>query len=354
MVFPSLLGASRLESPFINAPQQKKHKEKIMKKMSVRVKNMSVMFSLVTFLCVCAPGLAFGLTWESLDPMPTARDYLSVVAADGLLYGIGGNNGIFVTSAVEAYDPVTNSWTFKTPINIEVSGAAAGVINNNIYVVGGIYVPYSLRIYDIANDVWNQGLPAPVAPFTNYAGVVDGIMYVQLSDSTSFYAYDAANNTWEQKADAPEVHNGAGAGVIDGKLYVAGGNSNHLDAYDPATNTWTSKASMSTYRNAMAAGVWNGHLYVAGGADSSGKPLSSVEVYDPITDTWAYDSDMLTARYGLGGAFIDGNFYALGGNDGSVYFNILEAGAVPLPGAVWLLGTGLMGRGALGWRGKRG
>ena len=61
--------------------------------MKIWAKKMLIMFPLLTLLCVSAPGMAFGLTWATLSPMPTARERLTVVAEDGLLYAIGGFGG---------------------------------------------------------------------------------------------------------------------------------------------------------------------------------------------------------------------------------------------------------------------
>ena len=50
--------------------------------------------------------------------MPTARGQLAAAAAEGVLYVVGGDltgGGGTVQSALEAYDPLTNSWTIKTP-----------------------------------------------------------------------------------------------------------------------------------------------------------------------------------------------------------------------------------------------
>ena len=111
--------------------------------------------------------------------------------------------------------PGGGSWTTKAPMPTARAGAAAGVINGVVYVVGG-------------SD--NAGSAA---------------------SKTANEAYDPATDTWVAKAPDP-IQNGAGvgvafagAGVIAGKLYVVGGcvfsdcrpgNTNILEIYDPVAN----------------------------------------------------------------------------------------------------------------------
>jgi hypothetical protein len=55
--------------------------------------------------------------WKSLAPMPTARERLSLVAAGGYLYAIGGDNQIGASlTTVERYDPRTNKWRTMNPM----------------------------------------------------------------------------------------------------------------------------------------------------------------------------------------------------------------------------------------------
>ena len=76
-------------------------------------------------------------TWTTKAPMPTARYTLGVGVVDGIIYAIGGANGTAASTYVEAYDPVTNSWTTKTSMPTARNALVIGVVNGKIYAIGG-------------------------------------------------------------------------------------------------------------------------------------------------------------------------------------------------------------------------
>src|SRR6266851_1474606 len=51
--------------------------------------------------------------WTTKASMPTERGLLGVAAINGILYAVGGLNRNGILATVEAYDPVTNTWTAK-------------------------------------------------------------------------------------------------------------------------------------------------------------------------------------------------------------------------------------------------
>src|SRR3990172_1156732 len=118
---------------------------------------------------------------------------------------------LFVAAASEfAYG---GTWSTKTSMPAARSVAAAGVINEVLYVAGG------------------------------HDGTTGG--------TTTLQAYNPTTDTWNTLASMPgRRYNGDGAGVINGKLYVAGGwnypdsvlPQSQLFVYDPASNSWSSKA----------------------------------------------------------------------------------------------------------------
>jgi N-acetylneuraminic acid mutarotase len=226
---------------------------------------------------------AQGHIWVTKTPMPTARCHPSVGVIDNKLYVAGGILPDDSTSfmGLEVYDPVTDSWTNRQPMQNTLYGTATGVIGGKLYVAGG-GSPWgninALRIYEPVTDTWSIGAPMPQAGSAL-----------------------------------------AGA-VIGGKLYVVGGANpsntavvNTLYVYDPATDTWTTKAPMPTARAWPGAGVINGKLYVIGGTTTGENGVDTVEAYDPETETWSTKAHLLTARQGPGIAVVGGTLYALGG-----------------------------------------
>src|SRR5690349_11685396 len=137
-------------------------------------------------------------TWLIRAHMPTKRiDLASATvtnsAGQSIVYAIGGRaeNGL-PSEKVTAYNVATNTWTFRRPLPLHLTGTnGAGVIDGKIYVSGG----YS-------QVVWQGDWP-----------------------TNSLYMYDPVRNTWTRKSDMPgSDESGPGGygvtGVIAGKLYV--------------------------------------------------------------------------------------------------------------------------------------
>jgi PKD repeat protein len=85
-------------------------------------------------------------TWSAKAEIPTPRQELTTDAVNGKIYAIGGGespnienyNGIEVYSTVEEYDPLTNTWTTGDPMPVKKWGHSSCTIDSKIYVIGGL------------------------------------------------------------------------------------------------------------------------------------------------------------------------------------------------------------------------
>ena len=207
-------------------------------------------------------------TWETKKPMPTARDWVEANVVNGKIYVIGGVHDDYYryvhTPVNEVYDPSTDSWTLKKPAPIGVIKGASAVVDNKIYIMGGVGDNETLnlisnQIYDTETDTWSFGASLPTAMWYTAAGATTGVM-------------------------APK------------RIYVMGGGTtkvtNVVNVYDPALDNW-SALTMPTNRTGHAIAVVNDTLYVMGGGvgwhggepptPGSGWTLTSkVEQYTPF------------------------------------------------------------------------
>src|SRR3989442_9875542 len=76
------------------------------------------------FLGAVGPGV-----WTTKAPMPTPRTGLAAGVVNGILYAVGGNDGVSFLGTDEAYDPTTNTRTTTAPIPTEQPAVAAEVEN---------------------------------------------------------------------------------------------------------------------------------------------------------------------------------------------------------------------------------
>jgi N-acetylneuraminic acid mutarotase len=72
--------------------------------------------------------------WQTLAPMPSARQEVSTAVFNGRIYVIAGFTSAGAsTSTVEAYNPASNTWFSAGPIPILNNH------NNAAFVVGALY-----------------------------------------------------------------------------------------------------------------------------------------------------------------------------------------------------------------------
>jgi len=193
-------------------------------------------------------------TWETLEPMPTARAHLDANVVGDKIYLIDGSAWPFGQSAGglnEVYDPSTDSWSTKSPMPIGVDYYTSTVVDNKIYVIddGFSETPISTQIYDPENDSWSDGKRLPTATFLAAVGATTGVL-------------------------APK------------RIYVFGGSEgdnvaiNLTQVYDPETDLWTTGSPMPTPRWFLEVAVVNDELYAIGGYNGY-TPLAVNEKYTP-------------------------------------------------------------------------
>jgi hypothetical protein len=227
---------------------------------------------------------------------------------ESIVYLIGGSssdNG-FTGYAIQAYNAVTNTWTYTHTGTDVFNTNGVGKIGSRLYFSGGFdYGSGSLAAhnvlwaYDYTNDRLIRKAGMPVYSGDGVTGVINGKLYVLPGTCSGdnypspgfcaqepirkLYRYDPGTNTWATKASAPHFHKHGAAGVINNKLYVAAGLHDFdpvadLDVYDPATNTWKTLAPFPGGGGSATGAVIQGQLFVV----ASGKAYA----YDPATNQW--------------------------------------------------------------------
>jgi N-acetylneuraminic acid mutarotase len=317
------------------------------------LKMSSVLFS-IGFLSFTGTRAAFGQgTWVEKAPMPAPIIAASAATISGTMYVAGGNGGtpgisIIPEASLYAYNPLSDSWTNLAPMpGPRYGGSGAGVISNQLYIVGGWTTSpplpnNNLWVYDPVANAWTAKASFPHLTASGACGVINGLLYVTSPnngysepDQTELWLYNPVSNTWTAEASSPIAHVAPAAGVIGGKFYVAGGSSQgswtaELDVYDPASNTWTTNAPMPIALAECASAVLDGKLYVIGGYNASVQAVSTVEVFDPVAGTWTTETPMPTARVGASASAVNGVIYVVGGYNGSVNVATNEA-FIPSP-----------------------
>jgi hypothetical protein len=177
-------------------------------------------------------------SWTRRIRMPTARVGLVAAKVNGIIYALGGRDGVALQK-IEAYDPNTNTlvpWIPRAPLPAarELPNGAA-VINGKIYVAGGLTAlgpTRSLYLYNAASNSWSTKASMPIRSHGGAAAAIDGKLWVIATpageggfytNETRLFRYDPATDTWSEREPAPHHHHRAAVGVINGKIYVAGG-----------------------------------------------------------------------------------------------------------------------------------
>ncbi len=226
---------------------------------------------------------------------------------------------------------VHNSWRSGAAMPTAVYNPATGVLNNEVYVVGGNTTTQTaaVQIYNPVTNSWSTGVSLPIATANAPAAVVDGVLYViggyTTAVTNAVWAYDPKTKTWSGKAAMSTARDGAVAVMDKNIIYVAGGYNGStfiatVESYNPATDTWKEEAPMLGSKDLPVAGLIGSTIVVADGAIASGEITGDTEGYNATTNTWTTLATDPTARTGACGAVISSRLYDAGGyinNDGA-------------------------------------
>jgi hypothetical protein len=272
-------------------------------------------------------------------PMPTSRYAFTSDVVNNKIYVIGGHERHY--NLVEEYDPATNVWSTKTPSNSPHAGHASCIINGQIYVFGGGIdkeIVTDVEAYNPLTDSWTKKAPIPLdsgAPVSlNACAVVNGNAYLMGGQSTVEPArvaeYDPVADSWRLTNSVRQEYGGEALSLnsliyfIGGCEFRSAGQCDHprdlLQSYDPAADAWTDHHPMLIPHTHHCAALLDGKIYVMGGGDMAARAVNEatlvdkhLEVYDPATDTWAAlpGLPMLDGLVNVGCNAVNGKIYII-------------------------------------------
>lgn len=212
-------------------------------------------------------------------------------------------------------------WESQTAIPYVLHDHGAGVIGDNLYLVGGIKNSTSTTLSDsttdcikfnLSNQTWSTCASMPAKKNRPSVCVHNGKLYVLHcmdcgeSDNKhlNWYCYTPETDSWELEytwSEATTCFNPDACVVVGDYIYILGGNDNvgasqshipskHCYKYNVLTKELTQIADMSIGHGAGSAAVVGNKIYISGGGyyntRSDYGTTQVLECYDTITGTW--------------------------------------------------------------------
>lgn len=245
-------------------------------------------------------------SWTIKPSMPTPRAYFGIAAVENKIYCIGGivdaekeEIGSFmhtfsVDSTVnEVYDTSSETWETKSSMPTSEARFEANVVNGKIYAIGSQFT----YVYDPVTDSWTEKTPFPARVSDSWwnspvsTAVGDKIFVTgEFRTGQRLFVYNTLNDSWSEiVTDVFEAGIGIGAMVgirASERVYVLGLINWNYDqvnqAYDPLTDNWTSAAPNPIDQRDFGCAVLNDVMYVIGGYVDSGEVTADNQAYHPI------------------------------------------------------------------------
>jgi N-acetylneuraminic acid mutarotase len=153
------------------------------------------------------------------------------------IYVAGGSSPLGSVNC-EVYDPATNTWTALASMSVPRHHTGGGFVGGKFYVVGGrtANTPNTVNLtaveaYDPQSNTWEQRAPMPTGRSGIAVAAFNGELFVFGGETVAegvynaVEAYNPVNNTWRAETSMPEARHGIFAAVIGNKVYIPGGGS---------------------------------------------------------------------------------------------------------------------------------
>ncbi len=233
---------------------------------------------------------------------------LDVVWTGSKMIVWGGYDGSATLDTGGQYDPVSDTWTATSMVNVPMARNAHSMVwtGTEMLVWSGYTGSVALNSgarYNPSTDTWlamnSTGAPSarysPRAVWTGTEMIAWGGYSPTLGHLNTGGRYNPSTNTWQatSMSGVPGIRSHfamvwtGSEMVLWGGTYNIGQNYNTGGRYDPVTNTWTTTAtSGAPVARHSVTGIWTGtEMIVWGGWDHT-KALDSGGRYNPSTNSW--------------------------------------------------------------------
>jgi non-specific serine/threonine protein kinase len=281
-----------------------------------------------------------GTAWKRVSDLPTPREHLGMATDGNFAYVVGGRDlsSDKNSSALERYDPKTDSWAALAAMPAPRGGIGAAVADGRLVVAGGeepTSVDNSVYAYDIASNTWSDLPPLPTGRHGLAVAAVDKTIFAiggatQASHTASTGVGEALQipprrlqpaPVWRPLKDAPVARQFTGTTVAGGKMWVLGGLTQDaatpaVYGYDPAIDTWTRGPDLPLQLHHLAAVTYRDELVVIGGwapANGNLSGLVSGKVFALRNGAWVELAPLTHPRVAHAAAVVGDKIVVVGG-----------------------------------------
>ena len=285
-----------------------------------------------------------GISWKDAADIPTQRDHLAAASDGKYVYAVGGR-GLSADknfTALERYDPGSDSWKKLPDMPVAAGGLGAAIVSGRLVAVGGespTSVIDAVQSFDLKTSKWSK-LPAMRTPRhgTAVAAVGDSLYAIDGAAATGhvhstrtvealdFGSAPAGSPTvsglkWRSGRDAPSARQFAASTVDDHAIWLFGGltgttSTTKVEAYDPAIDTWKVGPDLPLGLHHVMGVTYNGDPVVIGGWVPSGANLTaqtSNRVFALRNGAWVDLPKLKHARAAAAAAVVGDKIVVVGG-----------------------------------------
>ena len=245
------------------------------------------------------------------------------------------------------WEEKASDWERMTDAPIPLLESAGALVNNKIYVFGGIERPSlfdlkggtAIYVYDPRTDSWAQNADMPTG-VTHVKAAVDGdkIWFAGgwigsraggFDGTTDVWAYDTVSDQWQKGPPLPRAIASGALVRHQRNLHFFGGflgedgekmSAKHWLLNLDGGTSWETLAPVPKPRGHISTVVFDNKIYAIGGMHGhhvDAQDLTWVHAYDPANDSWTELAPLPSRRSHLeSSTFVDkGKIYVLGGKN---------------------------------------
>lgn len=282
----------------------------------------------ISIFCVLWSSLLYGQQWEFIAPMPEARansgittlDDGNIVVSGVTDYGAGINE-----RTTYVYNPFTNIWAGKGPLNVPHVGAPlVRLLDGRLFTPSGLKASDSMttscELYSPSEGTWKLTKSDLMRPRSGESAItlpngkvliVGGEDHETQTTHATCELYDPVNDTVTRTGNISHWQTGTmlfldtpRQNVIMLSGYFVINNSYPVlkatEAYDIATGSWTvtavPKVAHYTYPQ-QSIQLPNGEILAPSGYSNDSNVTPLIEIYTPETKTWRTIGNLPEPRY---------------------------------------------------------